>query len=142
MDSWLAKWTTGCRAAWGKSLVPRARGAVTTVTTVSPLWAAVSESRARLVNTLRDELSLSTPFVPCGGAAVGSVSPGYGGAGAGVGTGSRWVRVAWSRQRASPRRLPSARQRGSWRPGNTMQGFFCAALSGFVLQLWSLNVSV
>lgn len=26
--------------------------------------------------------------------------------------------------------------------GNTMQGFFCAALSGFVLQLCSLDVSV
>lgn len=41
-----------------------------------------------------------------------------------------------------PRRLPSARQRGSAAAGNTMQGFFCAALSGFVLQLCSLDVSV
>lgn len=115
-----------------------------------------SESRARLVNAFWEELPPPTPFVPCRGAAFSSAFPGprerksrrgmrstlYGGAGAGVGTGSRWERIARPREHVSPRRLPSARQRGSWRLGNTMQGFFCAALSGFVLQLWSLNVSV
>lgn len=110
------------------------------MTTLSLLWAAASESRARLLNTFWEELPPPTPFVPCRGAAFSSASPGSGGAEAG--TGSRWVPVPRPRERASPRRLPSARQRGSWRPGNTMQGFFCAALSGFVLQLWSLNVSV
>lgn len=38
-----------------------------------------------------------------------------------------WL-LAEPRERASPSRLPSARQRGSWRLGNTMQGFFRSAL--------------
>lgn len=132
MDARLAK-GTACRAEWGKSLVPRGRGAVTNS---SPLWAAVSESRARLVNAFWEELPPPTPFVPCRVAAFSLASPGlgerkprrgmqstlYGSAGAGVGT------------RAASRREPVG-ARASPGPGSTRARGIChlhgsAALGG------------
>jgi len=125
-------WPQGLRAGQ-KSLVPWGRGVVTTS---SPLWAAVSESRARLVNAFWEELPLPTLSVPCGGAALGSASPGPGerrpgrgmwntldgGAGAGVGTGA-----AVHREPVGLRRLaPAAREPEAFA--------ICTALGGWGTQ--------
>lgn len=139
---------TGCRAERGEIIgTVGQRGSDPAP---SPPTKAVPASKcgARVVTAFGTSSRPEPPFVLPSGAAFPPASPGPGQRGGKEETWERdaehrarrwgWL-LAERRERASPSRLPSARQRGSRRLGNTMQGFFRSTLSGFVLQLWSFE---